>query len=374
MSIVHNNSEKKNKVRVLIFGMSNLLGGVETYMFNYYNHLDLSKIQVDFVTMYPTMYFEKEVEAKGAKVYHVTEVKKNPQKFISEVKTILSDEQYDIVHVNMLSAANILPVTIAKKMGVKKIFVHSHNANTPNGLLRKAMHQWNKRKIVRLATDYLACSKKAGTWLFGEELADQIIIIPNGVEIEQYKFDAQIRTEVRKELGLAEDQLVIGHVGAFREQKNHDFLIDIFATLHKKNPDAVLVLVGQGELQAKIQSKVTQLHLENNIKFLGVRQDSNRIYQAMDIFVLPSLFEGLPVVGVEAQAAGLPLIISDQVTRELAITENCQFLPIDDPEKWAEAILATKIANRDISEDFSKNGYDINIASKSLNNLYCITK
>ncbi|MEI5991355.1 hypothetical protein A5881_002890 [Enterococcus termitis] len=374
MSKVHNNSEKTPKKRVLIFGMSNLLGGVETYMLNYYNHLDHSKIQVDFVTMYPTMYFEKEVEAKGAKVYHVTEVKKNPQKFISEIKTILSNGNYDIVHVNMLSAANILPVTIAKNMGVKRIFVHSHNANTPNGLLRKVMHQWNKRKIVRLATDYLACSRKAGTWLFGEQLEDQLVIIPNAVEIDQFKFDSNIRSEVRKELKIDEDQLVLGHVGAFREQKNHDFLIDIFAAIHKRNTKAVLILVGQGELQEKIQNKVKQLNLEDNIKFLGVRQDSNRLYQAMDIFVLPSLFEGLPVVGVEAQAAGLPLIVSDRVTTELEITTNCQFLTIDDPELWADAVLAIEPSDRDMTEVFSKNGYDIDVASRILNDLYCESK
>ena len=304
-------------VKVLMIGMHDLIGGIETYIMNYYRNIDRTKVQIDFINMYSKLCFQDEIVAAGGVVHNVTNVKKNPMKYKKQLMAILKEGKYDIVHVNLMSAANALPITVAKEAGVKTIIAHSHNSNTPKGLVRKIMHLMNKKKLVGAATDYFACSKLAGDWMFGNEISErgELIIIKNAIDTEKFKFHEEKRKDLRHKLNF-QDKFVVGHIGRFEYQKNHEFLIDIFEKIYERNKNALLFLVGEGSLEEEIKNKVERLGLSSNVVFFGITNEIPDILQAIDVFVLPSRFEGLGIVAVEAQAAALKTFVADVVPAE----------------------------------------------------------
>ncbi|MEF9941986.1 MAG: glycosyltransferase family 1 protein [Lachnospiraceae bacterium] len=358
-------------MRVLQIGLSYNPGGVENFVMNYYRQMVKQGIQFDFICMYSTLAYEEEIKSMGGHIYYVEDIKKNPWGYRRQLLDILRKQDYAAVHVNMLSAANIVPLQVARKAGVKKIIAHSHNSSSP-GILRNVLHELHKRRISKIATDFCACSQVAGQWLYTEGVEFQII--HNAIDMSKYLYDEQIRTEMRRELGV-EGKYVIGHVGRFEEQKNHAFLIDTFQELAKQQENAILLLIGEGDLQKAMMKKVAKEGLANRVRFLGIRHDVPKLWQAMDAFLLPSLFEGLPLVAVEAQAAGLPCFVASTITREVAITEDVVFISLEASAKnWAKKIVEyADYVRKDkelILQQCREKGYEIESASQELKKLY----
>jgi glycosyltransferase involved in cell wall biosynthesis len=343
-----------------------MIGGVETFLMSYWRHIDKSKFQMDFLSIYPKLCFEDELVKGGAKIHKVSDFKTRPFKYAKELSKILKENGYDVVHVNMLSAANFIPFVVAKKCKIKKIIVHAHNTGTPNGFLRKFMNLFCKKIILSKATDFWACSKKAGKWMFGDDRAK---IIHNAIDVKRFSFNEASRKKIRNEFSL-EDKFVIGHIGRFQEQKNHVFLIDVFAEVYKQDKNAMLLMVGDGELKNVIEKKVEDLGLKNAVIFAGIRADVEDFYQAFDVFVLPSLFEGFPLTLIEAQCAGLACVVSNTVTQETNITGFLQYLPFD-IEVWVKIILEKRNSDRiDVSGRIKEMGYDIITETVKLENCY----
>lgn len=347
-----------NQIRVLQIGMHDKIGGIETFLMNYYRNINKKGIQFDFVTMFDSICFEEEIKQLGGRVYKVTNVKKNPLKYYSQLKKIMEENKYRIVHINMLSLANIIPIIVAKRAKVENIIIHSHNTSTPHGIIRKLLDKFNKKIAVNNATELFACSELAGKWMFEKE--KDFIVINNAIDLNNYKFNPSIRDKIRQELKI-ENKFVVGHIGRFSEQKNHKFLIEIFREVSKKEPNAILLLIGDGELKEEIKNLVNKYELNEKVIFIDSVSNANEYYQAMDIFVLPSLFEGLPVVGIEAQASGTNCIFSDTITKELELTNFVKFISIDDDSKgkWVEEIIKNKnrgkneVCNTKLSQNYN---------------------
>ncbi|MBB1532352.1 glycosyltransferase [Candidatus Saccharibacteria bacterium] len=303
-------------------------GGVESVIMNYYRHLDHSKVQFDFIcdedsTRIPY----DEIKKLGGRVFLVPKYQNLP-KYLKALEKLFKENQYRIVHSN-INTLSVFPLYAAKKAGVPIRISHSHSTSNPKEWKRNLIKNILRPFSKRYATDYFACSELAGRYLFGNKAFDQgeVKIIHNAIDIDKFKFDEVARKKLRKEFGIKDSTVVIGHVGRFVQQKNHTFLVDVFKEYHKKNPDSKLLLVGSGPLEDEIKRKVKRLGLDDSVFFLGQRDDTNKLYSVMDIFCLPSLYEGLPVVGVESQAAGLPIIFSNGVSHEAIISKNAKIVP-----------------------------------------------
>ena len=221
----------------------------------------------------------------------------------------------------------------------------------------------------------MCCSELAGRWLFGDKLYDEgkIYLLNNAIDLHKFEYNEKIREEVRKELNIDEETFVMGHIGRFVTVKNHEFLLDVFHEIYKENKNSILVLAGQGPLKEKIEQKAKEMNLDKAVQFLGQRSDANRLYQAMDVFVLPSLYEGLPVVGVEAQAAGLLYVLSDDMTKETKVLETTTFLSLNEgAKKWADTIdNATKqFERKNMLNEMAQKGFDIQKEVKKLEEIY----
>ena len=254
--------------------------------------------------------------------------------------------------------------------------VHSHCGGFKNlkyHVIKMLSIPW----LLKYPTDYLACSDLAAEWKFPKSVIQdhRYTVLHNAVDTDRFRLDPALRKKTKESLGIPEDTSVLGHVGRFSLQKNHAFLIDIFAVVHRKNPEAILLLAGAGELEPEIRDKVKTLDLENAVKFLGLRKDIPALMNAMDVFVLPSFFEGLPVVGVEAQATGLPVITSTAVARELPLKDLAQYIPLESsPDTWADAILHTadesRVHRRNTTQEIAEAGYEIKAAARAFEQFY----
>lgn len=363
-------------MKILQIGLGNNPGGVESFVMNYYRELVRYGIQFDFLCMYDSIAYEEEIKNLGGKIFYVPNVKKNYFGYVKEVRQLLKKEHYDVVHVNMLSAANIVPLRLAHESGIKKIIAHSHNSSAP-GLIRNIMDRCNRSKMNKYATEKAACSRKAGEWLFGRQTFEEgkVTVIQNAVNVENYLFSERNRERLRTELGW-KGKFVIGHVGRFEYQKNHEALIEIFRNIVKKEPNAMLCLIGEGVLYSHIVEKVSGYGLKDNVFFAGTRKNVDEFLSAMDVFLFPSYFEGLPFTLVEAQANGLPCVISDTITEEIVFSEeNVRRLPLEICyEKWAEDVLSFKNWQRTNSDliktNLKKKHYDIVTEAERLRRLY----
>ena len=333
--------ECKEPVRVLqIIGIA-CNGGVESVILNYYRHIDKSKVQFDFVVhKNPSENFVKEVKKGGGRLYEVTPYMENVFAFTYEIYRIIRDGRYEIVHSNMNSLSGF-PLFAAWLAGAKVRILHNHTTDTKAEGMRTVLKRVLRPFARMFANQYWACSELAAKWMYGEQVVSdgKVTIIPNAIDLKKFAFNQEKRDKLRSHLGI-KAELVIGHVGRFMKQKNHDFLIDIFAEVVKEKPDAKLLLIGEGSLENKIKAKVARLSLENNVLFLGVRSDVADLNNVMDIFVLPSFYEGLPVVGVEAQANGLKCLFSERVTRESKILRETEFVLLKSgKDSWSCKIL-----------------------------------
>lgn len=348
-------------------------GGVEAVIMNYYEHIDRTKVQFDFIVHNDNKIdITQKVEAMGGKVYKVTPYYKNPIAFMWDIYKVIKRHHYRIVHSNMntLSAFSLFAAWAA---GAPVRILHNHSTSSPGETKRNIM-KFMLRPFARLfANHYLACSRLAGEWMYGRKMMDsgKVTIVNNAIDLKKYAFNPQKRNLLRKELGLA-DEFVIGHVGRFMFQKNHEFLIDVFAEAYKKNPHMALLLVGDGPLRPAMEEKVRKLGLTDHVKFLGLRNNVQDFYHVMDILVLPSHYEGLPVVGVEAQANGLPCLFSTKVTKETRLTHSAQFLDLEaGASMWAEEIISIKCErNKKAGDELRQAGFEIYKEAEKLVKFY----
>ena len=264
-----------------------------------------------------------------------------PSAYYRNTLKLLQGGGYDCVHIHGDVAYLLLIFArAARRAGVKRIILHSHAAGIDGGSrrLKAALHRLCRGALPGCATDFAACSDRAAAWMYPGLDVSRVKMVKNGVELERFAHDPAVRARVRGELKL-EDAFVVGHVGRFAYQKNHEYLLDAFAAMRRRIENARLLLVGEGVLFDQIRAKAARLGMEKDVIFYGASTDVGSLMQAMDLLALPSRFEGLPVVGVEAQAAGLPVLFSDRITRQAALTDHVRFLPIDaaSVESWGEA-------------------------------------
>lgn len=336
---------QKNPVRVLhVLGTTNL-GGAESRVMELYRAMDKSKIQFDFLVHTDKEgYYDKEIQSLGGRIYNVPRFRvTNYFAYKKALKNFFKKHyKYAAVHGHMTSTASIY-LPIAKKAGIPVTIAHARSAGVDKGI--KGVVTRIVRYTLKNKTDYcFTCSAEAGRAVYGKRWVKlgRVWTIPNAIDAERFQFNEMVRRQVREELGVT-GKFVIGHVGRFGFMKNHAYLVDIFDEVCKRQEDAVLVLIGTGGLEDTIKAKVKALGLEKKVYFLGNCLDVERYYQAFDYFVFPSVFEGLPGSVVEAQAAGLHCLISNKVTREVALTELVSFRGIEESAvSWAEEILANK--------------------------------
>ena len=353
---------------ILIFGMTENPGGVESFLMSYIRKINRGNFKFDFLcNSHDKIAYEDELISYGCEIYHITARSKDYKKYKREMQQFFKENasQYDTIWVNVCSLANIDYLKYAKKYGIKRRIIHSHNSMNMDSKLRGLLHAYNKRHIDKYATDFWACSKEAGEWFYSKQIMQGANYkeIKNAIDISQYKYDEDIRIAYRKKYGV-EDKFVIGNVGRLQFQKNQLFLLDIFASVLKKKTEAILWMIGQGEDEDKIREKIQKLNLGTAVKMLGVRNDVPNLLQAMDVFVFPSVFEGLGIALLEAQATGLTCIASkDVIPEEVKVTPQLQFVSLEESaEVWADRILnAEYCEKRDTLLQLAmKAGYDIN--------------
>ncbi len=349
-------------------------GGVEAVIMNYYRNIDRTQLQFDFVVDgYEKTYLDDEIEKMGGHVYHVEPYRKNIFRYMKQIYKIVREGQYEIVHSNMntLSVFSLFPAWLA---GAEQRILHNHSTAVKQEGKRSLMKKILRPLAPVFANRYAACSELAGNWMYGKEKMKNgdITIIRNAIDLEAYAFSKGIRAKYRQELGIATDDFVIGHVGRFMFQKNHTFLVEIFREVKSIQHNAVLLLIGDGELRGKIEKQVQEYGLTDSVKFLGLRNDVQGLYNAMDVFVLPSWYEGLPVVSVEAQANGLRSIFSTNVTAESGLTRSSEFICLEDGVNvWSEKILQNNsYRNPNAKEEMKQAGFDIKAQARNLIDWY----
>lgn len=316
-------------------------GGIESVIMNYYRHIDRTKVQFDlFVNETSKIVTEEEVAALGGRIILTPKITRHPFRYIKFMTEQFTRGQYDIVHVN-INALSVFPLLAAKRAGIPVRVLHNHSTWGRHEPLRNLVKFFLRPFARRYATDYAACSQRAAVWVYGKRKvkAGKVTVFNNAVDPSRFAFRPETRARIREENGWEED-FIVGHIGRFMKQKNHEFLVKIFAEVVKREPRARLVLVGDGELREKVLRQVEKLGLAGRVSFVGTVANPEDYYMAFDAFVLPSRYEGLPVVGVEAQATGLPCFFSEKVTREVLLTPGAKMLPLDSPARWAEEICA----------------------------------
>lgn len=350
-------------------------GGIETMLMNYYRHLDRDQFQFDFlVNKEKPGFFDDEVRSLGGRIFMGPGLSplKYPE-YLRYMKTLLDREkEIKVLHAHN-EAMEFYALNGAKKAGFPVRIAHAHNTHLPRGL-KLPVKLVCKAMIPGAATDYFACGREAGIYYFGEKRWNESgVLIHNAIDLERFGYRSEVRTRLRREYQL-EDKLVIGSVARFMVQKNHTRMLEQFACLKKIYPNSHLLLAGEGELQAAMEEKAKRLGIYDSVSFLGVQKDTSIWYQAMDVFLMPSLFEGLPVVGIEAQASGLPCVFSDMITDEIILSDRAVRLSLEQPDEvWAKELIRLGTADRDRAEGRSvvrSAGYDIVEETKRLQEIY----
>lgn len=357
-------------IKILTIATSHFdTGGITKVILNYYKNIDKNKFRIDFVV--PNELPEdikQEFINNGSKYYILKNRKKNPIKYINNLIKIVKTEEYQIVHAHGNSATMFLEMYAAYRAGCKVRIAHSHNSTCIHKFVDKLLRPF----FYKYCNNAFACGELAGKWLFGNR---KFIIIPNGNDIEKFSFNENKRKEIRTKYDL-QNKKVLGHVGRFNDQKNQEFVIDVFYEYYKNNKNAVLVLVGSGMYFNRIQDKVKALGIQESVIFTNEIQNVEDWLCACDIMLLPSKYEGFPVVLIEWQISGLPCLVSDRVTKEIKMTNLVKFISLDEsPKYWAEEINKIEIKDRNLVKDkiinkIKLHGYDIKDNAKKLEDIY----
>lgn len=326
-------------IRVLHYGLSSNLGGIETYLWNLARTVDRETYRFDY--LYSDTGREPALSAElaelGGRFHGVTPRRVSPTRNRQELTDLITPERFDLVHFHAISASYVEPVRAALRSGVKTI-AHSHGSGASRSPLTQILHRFNSRTLPWHRVTSVAVSDEAGRWMFGRQ--GTFAVIPNGIDVDTFRFDAQRRDEVRPSLGLNPGSFVVGQVGAFLPAKNQEFSLDVFAELLRVRPDSTLLFVGAGPLENIVRKRAGELGLGGKVLFLGSRHDIPALMSAMDALLLPSRFEGLPLVALEAQASGLPCCISEAVPPSVLLLPAAQCLPLRaGPAAWATALI-----------------------------------
>ena len=352
-----------------VIGMA-INGGTESLWMNYYRNIDRTKIQFDFLVESESEIINREeIEALGGHVVIIPSYK-TPFKYMKALTKIFKENKYDIVHSNM-STLSVFTLKAAKKAGIKVRIAHSHSTSNKKEWKKNIMKNMLRPFSKKYSTDYFSCSELAGRYLFGDKTYDQgkVTIINNAIEIEKFKLNEEFRKTIRDEYQIADTTVVLGNVGRMGSQKNQIYLLDIFKVYNALNNDSKLLILGDGPLHDELVTKAKTLGIESNVIFAGVHPDIYRYYSAMDVFCMPSLYEGLPVVGIETQANGLPVLFADTITKEVGINDNSKFESLsNDANVWANDLV--ELVKQGRTNEFKSDIYDIKKQAKDLKELY----
>lgn len=372
------NTMAREKIKILHMTSPDINNGVYRYIFNHMCYMDMQKYQFEFLTKgAEALRATKEYKQYGFPVYALHNTQRGSQEGLRrEIADILS-RGYDAIHLHTSSWRGFLIEQVAMEMGISQVIVHSHSSGIDvmdESERKKQMEEHERYKdqfTMEYATDVCACSNLAAQWLFSKNIPrDRIQILPNAIDVKKYRFDPEKRQRIRKDLNL-ENRTVVGTVGRYSYQKNQEFLIRAFAQAHSRNPSLFLLCLGQGELLEHLKRLVSQFNIENSTLFLGWQKNVEDYLQGMDLFCLPSHFEGFPISAIEAQTAGVKCLVSDNVTEEVKITNLVKFLPLIE-EEWIEKLEECRIDayRHRQDEKIIKAGYDIRNAAKRLESLY----
>lgn len=355
-------------MKILVFQSSPNWGGIESFIRNVVVPLK----ELDEITI-----VNADISNKLLERYRISSDSfvnlgslRHPIKYMRALKKVLSRD-YSIVHFNKNSAVNIIPLLLTKLLSKAKILVHSHNtAPSKNGFYSELFHYLNRPILCSLADRKVACSEVAAEYMFGRRNAGSVPVIPNGIDVDRFQFNFEVRKKLRAEFGIGEEALLIGNVGRFSPQKNQAFLLSLFEYMRSRQMNVYLMLVGDGKLKEQLEKEVKLEGSSDRVKILSNRTDVNKLYQAMDVFVMPSFYEGLPISCIEAQAAGLPIVASDVLTHEIDLTNKTSYLPLSvDSCVWSDKVLEAVRGNQDRSLDAKKvssSGYSNFESSKML--------
>lgn len=359
---------KKKKICVVMPEIGS--GGVEAVLLNFFSHMNCKKYDLNIITYkISNDYREKKFKDLGFTIFLIPPKKEGLVKSICAMHRNFKENGYDVVHAHM-TMWNCIPMLLAWKRKVPIRISHSHLAVRQQGVVKKGILFLQQEIIKLFANKLCACGEDAAIFLYGRRTFEngKVTVIKNAIDAEKFKKNIVVRKDVRRELGISEHTFCIGHIGRFHEHKNHAFLLKIFKEIQKQIPDSKLLLVGDGNLKEKIIVEAKDNKIFPDVLFVGVRNDPERIYQAMDVFCLPSLYEGLPVVGIEAQAAGLPCVFSDGISSKVCITPLANMVSLsDDAKHWADVIV--KVKDYSVNVVFPKD-YDIKYATKEWEKLY----
>ena len=344
-------------------------GGLEAVVMNYYRHIDRSKVQFDFIVDEDsTLVPQEEIESLGGRVFTVPPY----QRVLAYQKALVRlfrEQGWEIVHSHE-NALSVFPLRAAKRAGVPVRIAHSHSTSGKGEPARNAA-KWLLRHFANVYPTYrMACSRYAGEWLFGQK--SNFEVIKNAINLSKFDFNAMARNEMRADLGVGDKTLVIGHAGRFVPQKNHSFLVEMFVEVLRREENSLLVLVGEGPLLDGVKERVSSLGIASKVRFLGHCESMGMIYQVLDIFCLPSNYEGLGMVAVEAQASGLPTVCSENVPEEALISGSATKVCLSaGPAVWADVVLGLRTEfRRSHVQEAKDNGYDIASASELLQKRY----
>lgn len=317
------------------------MGGIQSFLMNVYRNIDKEKLQFDFlIDDLHNGFFEDEILSLGGKIYRVIPRKKSIYKNKKQLNNFFkTHKEYECVHFHCSNLSYIEPLIAAKNNGVPVRIMHSHSTNLPNNFVHKILHILHKRKLKLIVTDFLACSDLAGRWLYdGVVQPEKVVLIQNGIKVDDYIYNHEMRDSYRKKLNI-ENNVVFGNVGRFCEAKNHIFLLETFNMIKDRLQNAILILIGDGELHEQICEKIDELKLQDKVIMLGARNDVSNLLQALDCIIMPSKWEGFPAALLEEQASGLPCFVSDAVTTQAKINSNVFYLSLEDGyEKWTDYI------------------------------------
>lgn len=361
-------------LKILVLGMSSTKAGTEIFILNYFNNINKHDIQFDFIKRSKSkIIFEDEILESGSKIFYIPKKSEDFFGYKKSMKNLFSSfsQNYDAIWCHEMSVTNIDFLKYAKKYGINIRIIHSHSSQYYGSKWKYFLHLININKLPHLATHYFACSNLAADYLFKDSIRKNAKIVPNAIEVEKFLFSEIDRNQLREKLGWAECK-IIGNVGRLSPQKNQLFLLDVFAAAYKKNHRLRLIILGSDcGLKTQIEDKIHELDLEDVVLLPGGQTNIKPWLSAMDLFVLPSLYEGLPLSALEAQSNGLPVLVSDAITKEVNITENVEYLSLNDTiENWALKIInmvnQSRIDSRIIHSKFNEKGFNIKNQAKNL--------
>lgn len=356
--------------RVLVVGFTDNPGGIENVIMNYYRSFDKQVIELDFLYSTDSIAFENEIKELGGKTYHICSKHSNTFQYKKELKEFFNKhgKEYSSIWVNFCNITNLDYLKLAKKYGIKKRIIHAHNSQNMGSRLRGILHKVYKRFVTLYATDFWSCSNDATKWFFPKRIKDKVVVVKNSIDFDRFKYDEAVDKNIRKELGI-ESKFVIGNVGRLHFQKNQLFLLDVFKKVQEKDQNSILLLVGEGEDREKIENRVKELKLQESVKLVGAIDNVPSVMNAMDVFVFPSVFEGLGLALIEAEAVGLPIVAaSDDIPHEVKMSSNFTFISLKESlDAWVKEIFKYKNCSKtDNTRTLQDNGYDIKIEAKKI--------